>query len=210
MTQELLTTFNDDNLSAVTLVPSNPPPGGRFVVWHDYFSNTNSEDSENAAVVLWDRAEQDGFPDIKDLKQLVRDKISPDLYLGHSDNKERQAEDGSSSTETDNNMVDLPPPSSELVLSKVMGTVKDPNVAIQYCTGCRWMLRAAFFGTELMTTFKDEINSLTLIPSRPPEKGGIFVSTVLACLFVCLFVCLLVMNPIHRMRNLHLCPLNLE
>ena len=53
-----------------------------------------------------------------------------------------------------------------------------PNVAITYCTGCRWLLRAAYYAQELMFTFDKEINSLTLIPSRPPVKGGALLVTV--------------------------------
>ena len=166
MAQELLTTFNDDNLSAVTLMPSRPPPGARFVV-------TYIEDNEES-VVLWDREIQKGFPEVKGLKQLIRDKIDPDRYLGHSDTEKRDEEaslGGDDGTESS-----LDPPSSEAVLRKVIDQVKGPNVAIRYCTGCRWLLRSAYFATELMTTFSDEINSITLIPRRPPEKGGIFVS----------------------------------
>jgi len=34
---------------------------------------------------LFDRKEQGRFPEIKELKQAVRDKVSPDKNLGHSD-----------------------------------------------------------------------------------------------------------------------------
>ena len=52
-----------------------------------------------------------------------------------------------------------------------------PNISIYYCTGCNWLLRAAYFGQELLTTFSEgEIASITLVPSRPPAKGGRFVS----------------------------------
>ncbi|MDN3668263.1 SelT/SelW/SelH family protein [Echinicola jeungdonensis] len=46
----------------------------------------------------------------------------------------------------------------------------DNQVEIQYCTQCRWMLRAAWMGQELLTTFEKEINGLTL----KPGTGGIF------------------------------------
>lgn len=170
MAQELLTTFNDDNLGAVTLMPSRPPPSARFVVKH-YTDDASSS-------ILWDQSVQEGFPEIKDLKQLVRDKISPDLYLGHSDNEERRQGTPSTSAETEEESTAI---SSSQILSSVLENVKEPNVAIQYCTGCRWMLRSAYFGTELMTTLSEELNSVTLIPSRPPEKGGIFVSKGYAC-----------------------------
>ena len=173
MAQELLTTFNEENLSAVSLVPSRPPPGAQFVV--TFHSTVPKGDS--STTIFWDREKEGGFPEVKELKQLVRDKIDPELYLGHSDNKER---DEASLDSTAGSGGDFSMPSSTDVLGKVIDQVKGPNVAIQYCTGCRWMLRSAYFATELLTTFNDEINSVTLIPSRPPEKGGIFVSFLTA------------------------------
>lgn len=34
---------------------------------------------------VWDRKVNGGFPEIKVLKQRIRDEIAPDLNLGHSD-----------------------------------------------------------------------------------------------------------------------------
>ena len=46
-----------------------------------------------------------------------------------------------------------------------------PNsVKITYCTGCKWMLRSAWMAQELLSTFEEELNELTLIPGT----GGIF------------------------------------
>tara|TARA_R110002124_G_scaffold45163_1_gene136951 strand:+ start:8017 stop:8298 length:282 start_codon:yes stop_codon:yes gene_type:complete len=69
MAQELLTTFEDD-LAGVTLVPDDV--GGRFCV--------RVGDS-----VVWDRKRDGGFPEIKVLKQRVRDVAVPDKELGHSE-----------------------------------------------------------------------------------------------------------------------------
>lgn len=44
------------------------------------------------------------------------------------------------------------------------------NVQIEYCTQCRWLLRAAWLAQELLTTFEQELNSITL----KPGTGGIF------------------------------------
>lgn len=44
------------------------------------------------------------------------------------------------------------------------------RVEIDYCTGCRWLLRAAWMGQELLTTFDGELDELTLRPGT----GGIF------------------------------------
>ncbi len=71
MAQELLTTFNDE-LNGVLLKPS--VIAGRFII------SINEEK-------LFDRKEQQRFPDIKELKQLVRDKVAPEKSLGHSDKK---------------------------------------------------------------------------------------------------------------------------
>ncbi len=50
-----------------------------------------------------------------------------------------------------------------------MPTVKS-RVEIQYCTECGWLMRAAWVAQELLTTFKDEIGQLVLVP----RTGGIF------------------------------------
>jgi len=36
---------------------------------------------------IWSRKETGRFPDIKELKQLVRDRIAPDKELGHSERR---------------------------------------------------------------------------------------------------------------------------
>ncbi|MDB5111135.1 MAG: SelT/selW/selH selenoprotein [Mucilaginibacter sp.] len=71
MAQELLTTFEDE-LYGVTLQPSET--AGRYQI------RVNE-------INLFDRKEQGRFPEIKELKQLVRDVVSPEKNLGHSDKK---------------------------------------------------------------------------------------------------------------------------
>ena len=58
-----------------------------------------------------------------------------------------------------------------------------PVVCIEYCTGCRWMMRAAWMAQELLTTFKGQLGGVTLKPnsSRP---GGAFEVTGKACSIV--------------------------
>lgn len=46
-----------------------------------------------------------------------------------------------------------------------------PNIAITYCRLCNWMLRAAWMGQELLSTFAEEAGSVTLIPD---DAGGVF------------------------------------
>ena len=69
MAQELLTTFADD-LKGVTLQPSE--------VSGVYRISINDKQ-------IFDRKEYGGFPEIKELKQLVRDEVSPGKSLGHTD-----------------------------------------------------------------------------------------------------------------------------
>jgi selenoprotein W-related protein len=45
------------------------------------------------------------------------------------------------------------------------------RVEIEYCTGCRWLLRAAWLAQELLTTFEEDIAEVALIPG---STGGIF------------------------------------
>jgi len=68
MAQELLTTFESE-IGAVSLVPGT---GGIFEVTVD-------------GRRVWSRAKEGRFPDIKELKQRLRDIIAPEKPLGHSE-----------------------------------------------------------------------------------------------------------------------------
>jgi selenoprotein W-related protein len=69
MAQEILGTFVEE-ISEVSLAPSVTP--GHFQI---HLGDT----------LLWCRKRDEGFPDIKTLKQRIRDKIAPDRDLGHID-----------------------------------------------------------------------------------------------------------------------------
>ena len=45
-----------------------------------------------------------------------------------------------------------------------------PRVEIEYCTRCRWLLRAAWMAQELLTTFEAELGEVALLPG----SGGVF------------------------------------
>ena len=45
-----------------------------------------------------------------------------------------------------------------------------PRIEIEYCTGCRFLLRAAWLAQELLITFENELGGVTLIPGQ----GGVF------------------------------------
>ena len=68
MAQELLMTFDTD-LGEVALVPDS---GGIFEVRVD-------------GDLVWSKRERGRFPESKELKQLVRDRVAPAKHLGHSD-----------------------------------------------------------------------------------------------------------------------------
>ena len=51
-----------------------------------------------------------------------------------------------------------------------MSMQSSPLIEIEYCTQCRWLLRAAWLAQELLTTFEEEIGGVTL----KPGAGGIF------------------------------------
>ena len=68
MAQELITTFPDE-LGETALVPGS---GGVFEI---------RVDDE----LIWSRKQEGRFPEITELKQLVRDRIAPEKDLGHSD-----------------------------------------------------------------------------------------------------------------------------
>lgn len=45
-----------------------------------------------------------------------------------------------------------------------------PEIEIEYCTQCRWLLRAAWTAQELLVTFEQELGAVTL----KPGTGGVF------------------------------------
>ena len=71
MAQELLSTFTGQ-LKGVMLVPSET--GGAFVI------SLNDQ-------IIFNRKELQRFPEIKELKKLVRDLVDPQMDLGHTDHK---------------------------------------------------------------------------------------------------------------------------
>jgi len=71
MAQELLVTFEEE-LGGVMLRPGT---GGVFEV------SVGGE-------IIWSRKAEGRFPEMKELKQRLRDKIAPDRDLGHSDRKD--------------------------------------------------------------------------------------------------------------------------
>ena len=69
MAQELHSTFTEQ-LKGVTLIPSET--SGTFII------SINDQ-------LIFDRKDAGRFPEIKELKKLVRDHIDPGMDLGHTD-----------------------------------------------------------------------------------------------------------------------------
>lgn len=67
--QELLTTFEEE-IGEIALKPADT--SGEFNI----FLND---------ILIFSRRVNGGFPDLKDLKILIRDKIAPNKSLGHSE-----------------------------------------------------------------------------------------------------------------------------
>ncbi|GAA5877171.1 hypothetical protein JCM16303_006189 [Sporobolomyces ruberrimus] len=87
-------------LKAITLVPRNAPEtGGRFRVWlmrNPSSTRSSTDEGRNSQVekkneksrgweLVWDRKIEGGFPEMKVLKQRIRNLIAPKQDLGHSD-----------------------------------------------------------------------------------------------------------------------------
>jgi len=72
MSQELLTTFSDE-ITELSLIPGT---GGIYNI------TANNQ-------LVWSRKEENGFPQIKDLKQRIRDVIASGRNLGHIDEKNK-------------------------------------------------------------------------------------------------------------------------
>jgi selenoprotein W-related protein len=68
LAQEILTTF-DEHISEIALKPGK---GGVFRVSVDQST-------------VWDRASDGAMPELRILKQRIRDIVAPDKSLGHTD-----------------------------------------------------------------------------------------------------------------------------
>tara|TARA_B100001123_G_C14774987_1_gene814230 strand:- start:297 stop:602 length:306 start_codon:yes stop_codon:yes gene_type:complete len=70
MAQELLSTFSNE-IGGITLIPSNV--AGILEI-------------RQGSKIIWERGKKKGMPEIKLLKQSVRDILAPEKDLGHIDN----------------------------------------------------------------------------------------------------------------------------
>ncbi|KAK3692559.1 Rdx family-domain-containing protein [Podospora appendiculata] len=55
--------------------------------------------------------------------------------------------------------------------SSLAGAFPLPRVAIRFCTQCKWLLRAAYYAQELLSTFSTSLGEVAL----QPATGGVFI-----------------------------------
>jgi selenoprotein W-related protein len=48
------------------------------------------------------------------------------------------------------------------------------RIAIEYCTQCHWLARAAWLAQELLNSFEGDVSEVALVPGR----GGVFMVRV--------------------------------
>ncbi|KAF9534423.1 Rdx family-domain-containing protein [Crepidotus variabilis] len=78
---ELFLTFPPPTIGCISLIPLNQEDtAGRFRVWL-------SKKDDSGPQLIWDRKVEGGFPELKALKQRIRDVLEPGKSLGHSDRK---------------------------------------------------------------------------------------------------------------------------
>ncbi|KAM0515241.1 hypothetical protein ACHAPE_006198 [Trichoderma viride] len=68
--------------------------------------------------------------------------------------------------------ISSPPPALPLQQGAVLAPL--PRITIQFCTQCKWMLRAAYYAQELLSTFSLSLGEVALQPST----GGTFIVTI--------------------------------
>ncbi|KAJ5403647.1 hypothetical protein N7509_003518 [Penicillium cosmopolitanum] len=68
---------------------------------------------------------------------------------------------------------ETPGPGSE-ANTTALERVQLPRISIKFCTQCKWMLRAAYFAQELLSTFGTDLGEVALVPMT----GGVFTVTI--------------------------------
>ncbi|BGP28537.1 hypothetical protein JCM10296v2_000273 [Rhodotorula toruloides] len=127
---ELFLTFppahdSSTGLRSISLVPRNAPEtGGRFRVWLLRDAAQRDEQRKGKEKwrgweLVWDRKIEGGFPEMKELKQRIRNLIAPAQDLGHSDKPAKSANPISSSS------ADAPPPANTAAESVSKGPAGD-------------------------------------------------------------------------------------
>lgn len=190
ITQELFTTFEKE-MTSITLIPNKPLPPSKGGVFQMKLLNHKEEEEveenqrEPGDVLLWDRKVQGGFPESKQIKQMIRNIIAPDKSLGHSDGtiksttatypasippSTKQQEDKDCVECNQNHPIEKEEEkkkevSSTSSSSSNKSTPPTPNISIQY-SNSKYMFRSTWLAQELLSSMQDRIGSVTLIPTR--------------------------------------------
>jgi len=56
--------------------------------------------------------------------------------------------------------------------------MNQPRVEIHYCVGCKWLLRASWMATELLSTFEHQLGEVALMPSDIAGTYKIYVDGI--------------------------------
>lgn len=54
----------------------------------------------------------------------------------------------------------------------LLAVMNEHTITIEYCPKCNWLLRAAYFAQEFLSSFEEDLKSVTLVPS---QTNGSFV-----------------------------------
>lgn len=140
MAQELLATFCNNEINEVSLIPT-AEPAGTFTI------RINGD-------VIWDRRDEStaGFPEAKELKQIVRDYVAPTKDLGHSDNKPKVLELFEQSNTQDETI------SEKEKIKEVLGLYLDGLYE-----GDVSKISAAFHPTCLLTSYNETTNEVGIV-----------------------------------------------
>jgi len=128
--------------------------------------------------LIWNRKLDGGFPESKQLKQLIRNKIAPEKELGHSDVQDNDLNAAQTSmikndcVECEDNSEDSKKNSHKKNENSSGFEGGDlPNVKILYCPENEWLFRSAWMAQEILSMFPDQIYSVTLKPSNTNSSG---------------------------------------
>jgi predicted Rdx family selenoprotein/SAM-dependent methyltransferase len=178
--QELLTTFRDDRgLGAVTLAPRWFPNDRTSKQGLESFAvsicaappNDVSQQEPIEMEMLWKSYDSESaFPQMKVLKQVVRDRINPSRFLGHSDVTASETPKATNdktallvlgeSTKNSTSLVDTTLTPSQVCRASSASSVgpssPQPHLTLSYCTGVRStgdIIQRFFLTTQTTHTF---------------------------------------------------------
>ena len=67
-------------------------------------------------------------------------------------------------------------------------------VEIQYCTGCKWLLRSAWLAQELLTTFEKELDNVSLKPDKTQKGYHHLLPFLFIIIIIVIIIILIIIN----------------